>query len=178
MTKLISTKDALSEYMRTDPDHVGDFAWLQSALDAGVDVFDRQTTPGHVTVGVILYRRDIDAVLHIHHKALDKWLLPGGHVEARDDTLESAAIRELWEETGIQLGTPLPALILIEINKHEIPANPIKHEPLHDHYDFRYFVQITTQEQVILQEEEVLAYCWISLAQMQLELANRIRARL
>jgi len=31
-----------------------------------------------------------------------KWNLPGGHIEETDDSPEDAAVRELWEETGIR----------------------------------------------------------------------------
>ncbi|WTO36408.1 NUDIX domain-containing protein [Streptomyces achromogenes] len=49
--------------------------------------------------GAALVRPD-GRVLTIEHRALRKWLLPGGHVEAEDTSLRDAALRELAEETN------------------------------------------------------------------------------
>ena len=39
-------------------------------------------------------------MLLIHHKGLGKWLPPGGHIE-ENEVPHEAAIREVYEETGI-----------------------------------------------------------------------------
>jgi len=41
-------------------------------------------------------------ILLVKHKDYDKWLQPGGHIE-EDETPEEAAIREVYEETGIKI---------------------------------------------------------------------------
>jgi 8-oxo-dGTP pyrophosphatase MutT (NUDIX family) len=41
-------------------------------------------------------------VLVIHHRALDKWLPVGGHVELEEDP-EAAALREAKEESGLEV---------------------------------------------------------------------------
>lgn len=50
-----------------------------------------------------------DKVLLIHHKKLDRWLAPGGHVELDEDT-DQALSRELKEETGLRLGIELEVI--------------------------------------------------------------------
>ena len=40
-------------------------------------------------------------LLLLHHKKLDKWLIPGGHIE-QDENPVDAIKREVVEETGIQ----------------------------------------------------------------------------
>lgn len=43
-----------------------------------------------------------EKVLLIHHKKLNTWLAPGGHVEDKE-LPHQAAEREFWEETGIRV---------------------------------------------------------------------------
>jgi 8-oxo-dGTP pyrophosphatase MutT (NUDIX family) len=41
-------------------------------------------------------------VLLVHHNGFDKWVPPGGHIEP-NDTFASAAAREVFEETGLEV---------------------------------------------------------------------------
>jgi 8-oxo-dGTP pyrophosphatase MutT (NUDIX family) len=91
-----------------------------------------QFIPGHITTTGLVLSPDLSAVLLIHHRRLERWLLPGGHVEPEDQTIFDAARREVVEETGAQLvastGAPL-----VGLDVHAIP--PGKGEPLHYHHD-------------------------------------------
>lgn len=129
-------KDQLSAYLVRWPE---DFEAVAPILALnGPEAFDRSTMPGHVTASAILVNR-VGEVLLIHHKSLDRWLQPGGHVEPADESLPMAALREAVEETGIDpaaltLADPVP----VHIDVHAIPANPRKTEGAHWHYDIRY----------------------------------------
>ncbi|WP_405448270.1 NUDIX domain-containing protein [Streptomyces achromogenes] len=109
--------------------------------------------------GAALVRPD-GRVLTIEHRALRKWLLPGGHIEAEDTSLRDSALRELAEETGISPDQVQPVGDgLLHIDVHTIPANDAKGEPEHPHFDFRFLFR-TTANAVELQEEEVTNYSW------------------
>jgi 8-oxo-dGTP pyrophosphatase MutT (NUDIX family) len=102
-------------------------------------------------------------VLHIRHKALGKWLIPGGHLEAEDTSLADAALRELAEETAV---TGIDGeLELIDIDVHPIPANPRKGEGPHHHFDFRFLARARDNHDVALQADEVTDYRWMPLNQ-------------
>jgi len=45
---------------------------------------------------------DNDKVLLIHHKKLNMWLPPGGHID-KDETPDEALLREIKEELGIDV---------------------------------------------------------------------------
>jgi 8-oxo-dGTP pyrophosphatase MutT (NUDIX family) len=54
----------------------------------------------HFTASAIVFD-DSDRVLLVHHNKIGLWLYPGGHIDPNEDPAE-AALREVWEETGIR----------------------------------------------------------------------------
>jgi 8-oxo-dGTP pyrophosphatase MutT (NUDIX family) len=145
-------------------------------MNAGADVCSRKEFRGHVTCGTILMDRAGNALM-IHHRALDKWLFPGGHIEASDISLAGAALRELVEETGISadLIEPLSGMadLPIHIDCHLIPANPAKDEPAHRHFDFR-FAWVGMPGQVTMQAEEIRNWEWADIGQAPRAIRERL----
>jgi len=59
-----------------------------------------------VSAGGLVYRRRHDGGLEfvlIRPKGADTWALPKGHIE-KDESAEHAAVREVREETGLEVG--------------------------------------------------------------------------
>lgn len=50
----------------------------------------------------LIYDEENEQVLMVHNKDVNSWSMPGGAVED-EETLEQAAIREVKEETGLQV---------------------------------------------------------------------------
>ena len=116
---------------------------LLAAADAAAppfDPFDKDHfDPGHFTASAVVLSPDRTAMLMIHHRGLDRWLQPGGHVEPGDADTLATAVREVREETGQDGLTPLgdPASHgLVDVDVHAIPANGDL--PCHDHHDVRH----------------------------------------
>ncbi|WP_244967540.1 NUDIX hydrolase [Streptomyces nigrescens] len=158
-----------AEYLGRHPEEREALLPLLGALARPADPTSRKTYPGHITCSAIAIDRH-DRVLHIHHSILDKDLAPGGHIESVDTTLPGAALRELQEETDI-LSSALLTLngyedIPLDINVHNIAANPSRGEPAHQHYDFRFAFRLLSERQIHLQAEEVTDYRWLPFAKV------------
>lgn len=99
----------------------------------------------------------------VRHRALDTWLLPGGHLDDQDEHLIDAALRELEEETGVRRDevTPLSTGHPLDIDVHRIPANPAKREARHWHADFRYLFR-ADRPAVTPQLDEVTRCTWLA----------------
>src|SRR4051812_12468557 len=83
------------------------------------DVFSRSHfVPGHFTASAFILSPDRKALLLIHHLKLDRWLQPGGHVEADDVDVLAAARREVEKEVGLPADLPLfrPGLFDLDIH--------------------------------------------------------------
>ncbi len=134
----------VDRYARHFPDEEPALESLRRRLALADDPHDRATMAGHVTgSGIIL-----DAagrVLLIFHEALQRWLQPGGHVEAREWAWEGV-LREMREETGAPEAHVIPwcndARVPFDIDIHPIPARPSKGEAGHLHFDFRYLIRL------------------------------------
>ncbi len=99
--------------------------------------FDRDGfDPGHLTASGFVADADRSRLLLIHHRRLDLWLQPGGHIDPADADAESAARREIAEETGlIELAPVGPGLLDVDV--HDYPARP-GGDPAHQHFDLRF----------------------------------------
>ncbi len=123
-----------------------------------------QFGPGHVTATGLVLHPTLEAVLLIHHRRLDRWLLPGGHVEPEDLSVGDAARREVIEETGARVGAGIP--ILTSIDVHGIPPN--KQEPLHYHHDLVFSFRAGSAE--LAQTGEVREARWFYISELDIEL--------
>ncbi|WP_344946044.1 NUDIX hydrolase [Sphaerisporangium flaviroseum] len=152
-------RTTIGDYLDAHPEERPGLAPVLELLDDGADLTTRKEFRGHATAGAILVGPD-GRILHIHHLALDKWLLPGGHLETSDATLRDAALRELAEETGISADVVTPVGDRpFHIDVHPIPPNDAKGEPGHQHFDFRFLFRTATDVSR-LQTEEVTDAAW------------------
>jgi len=131
-------------------------------LGSSGDPFSRDHfQPGHFTASGFILSPDGQAVLLIHHRKLDRWLQPGGHVDPEDTDLFAAACREVHEEVGIgEVSAAVQGIFDLDI--HPIPAR--KTEPAHEHFDVRFLLR--TESMNIVRNDETHDAAWTPLDEL------------
>ncbi len=149
---LLKAHQPIDQTETTHHQHIQTFVTQTSACTS------RQTLSGHVTASAWILSPDANAALLTHHRKLNRWLQPGGHIDPNDTTIQDAALREAREESGIS-DLRLLDETLFDVDVHTIPTR--KSEPEHFHYDVRFVFQAPTHDFVVSEESNNLA--WIAL---------------
>jgi 8-oxo-dGTP pyrophosphatase MutT (NUDIX family) len=136
-----------AEYAARWPDEVAPQQFLEF-LARHADAFERSLAIGHFTGSAWLVSADGARVLLTHHRKLGLWLQLGGHADG-DEDLARVAEREAEEESGLSGLTVEPEIF--DLDRHRIPARAA--DPEHWHYDVRYVVRASTNEQFAVSDE-------------------------
>ncbi|WP_308466585.1 NUDIX hydrolase [Rathayibacter soli] len=114
--------DALTEWMPAAAEQRELRLEYLDFLDArGASALDRDGGPEHLTASCFVFTPDFTHTLLCFHKKGQFWVQLGGHIEASDASVASAAVREAHEESG------LSALELVDaapydLNRHALAA--------------------------------------------------------
>jgi 8-oxo-dGTP pyrophosphatase MutT (NUDIX family)/GNAT superfamily N-acetyltransferase len=100
-------------------------------LDRLTEPFREAADPYHVTASAIVVGRR-GVILH-RHKRLGIWIQPGGHVDP-GEALADAAIREVWEETGLVTTHFSGCPTIVHVDVHAAPKG-------HTHLDVRFLLR-------------------------------------
>ena len=111
--------------------------------------YNRTLEHGHVTGSAWITNPAYTHALMLHHKKLDRWLQPGGHVEQESKVLETA-LREAREESGIS-DLRMINDDIFDLDIHTIPAN--RKEGQHQHFDIRYLFEAALDAIPAISEE-------------------------
>lgn len=111
--------------------------------------YDRTHLPSHITGSAWIIDRNRSQTLLVHHAKLNKWVQPGGHADGDENVLR-VALREAEEETGLKNLTVL-ASTPFDVDIHTIPQR--RDFPEHLHFDIRFLIEASRDEQIIVSEE-------------------------
>jgi 8-oxo-dGTP pyrophosphatase MutT (NUDIX family) len=148
-------------YLRQDREEITNAAYQDE--DTEMSNTDRRNMDGHFVASAVVLNPARDRALVIHHNFLKKILFPGGHIDQGEDPMISA-FREVFEETGYH-ARPLAAFP-INIDSHDIPANPAKNEGAHRHHDLLFLGEANDAQKPVAQEEEVTGVQWVTFDQL------------
>lgn len=131
----------------------------------------------HYTVSIVLLsEEETPRVLLVHHQKLGVWMPPGGHEEALENPLETG-VREVKEETGIDISHYVPQPHSLDERAIALPLPQYFFEelieahgdqPSHFHLDFIYVVKIPYQEP-LLEKTEHHAIRWFFKQELESE---------
>lgn len=163
---VVRIQGIVRRYLARFPAEKVRLAPLLDRMVAPEGLLTRHSMSGHVTGSAFVVDPPRACMLLVHHGTLDRWLQPGGHLEAGEGPRDGAA-REVWEETGLQRFTPSDwaqdAALPLDIDPHMIPANAVRGERQHYHFDFRYLFTADSTQPLAPQDGEVKAVRWVHL---------------
>lgn len=133
----------------------------------------------HFTASMIVIDPNTAQVLLVHHKATGRWMFPGGHVDP-NETADQAAVREVWEETGVraviaaQAVRDLPGMVwcpspwltavIPAPAKPDRPGKPA--EPEHTHIDLLFIGTADSAAPLAACVAEVASARWVPVEQV------------
>ncbi|AYG03272.1 NUDIX hydrolase [Gryllotalpicola protaetiae] len=94
-------------------------AYLKFISSAGERAVRRDGGPEHITASCFVFSPDLRRTLLCFHGKGRFWVQFGGHLEAHDTTLASAAVREAREESGIS-DLALVSDAIVDLDRHEL----------------------------------------------------------
>lgn len=108
-------------------------------------------------------------VLLIHHKKLNLWLPPGGHIN-ENETPDVALKREFREELNLEIELLNRNDVPMEGNIKEQLAVPfyvnVHNAADHDHCCFFYLCKPKNEEKLKINESELIDYAWFSVSEL------------
>ncbi|MEO7587152.1 MAG: NUDIX domain-containing protein [Arachnia sp.] len=112
--------DAIGRLLAWDPPSSSGAAvrddYVRFLRDVGVAALDRDSGPVHLTASCFIFTPTLTHVLLCFHRKGQFWVQVGGHIDAADDTLVAAALRESREESGLVDMTPLDGVLDLDIH--------------------------------------------------------------
>ena len=163
--QLAALREQLNGYRPTDAREAGFVARMLELTQAAAACERSHFAPGHFTASAFVLSPERRDLVLIHHKKLGIWVQPGGHVEASDADLLSAARREVLEEVGLAELEPLAIgdSALFDVDIHRIPARKL--EPAHEHFDVRF--AFVARSRTLVPSDEVVDLRWVPLADVE-----------
>jgi 8-oxo-dGTP pyrophosphatase MutT (NUDIX family) len=118
-----SARRLLSRWDAPGPDQEGLRRQFLDHLDRQPDGWSRSCPGRHLTASTMIIAPSGDRVLLTLHRKIGRWLQTGGHIEADDRDLPSAALREAMEESGLPVIDLRDVLLL---SRHEVVCGPFR----------------------------------------------------
>lgn len=172
-----SVLQVLEHYTAADPLETEHVATIRAMAAKYPDIMKRTCQAGHITGSALVMDIQTRYVLLHYHKNLQRWLQFGGHMDGHETNPAQTALREAFEESGLQdltfLTSPHQPL---DVDVHIIPARG--DEPEHLHLDFRYLLGTTLPGELQAEHGESKIFKWFAIHDLLADYNNQIDAGL
>ncbi|MBU2865147.1 NUDIX hydrolase [Reinekea forsetii] len=156
------TLELLRQYNPEDLTEKKALSFISEFVEKQPRYWARDTLEGHLTASAWITNKTQTKAVLLHHKKLDIWVQPGGHIDDSDASLVEASLREAIEETGIASLTLKPKGVF-DVDVHDIPER--KQEPKHLHLDVRFWYEAENEALTLSEESNELA--WLNRSEIE-----------
>jgi ADP-ribose pyrophosphatase YjhB (NUDIX family) len=162
MIMRIALQELLLEYEPQSEEEEIHLKKMQTVVDNKNCLFSHFFSPGHFTSSAFVLSPDEQSIALIFHPLFQLWIQPGGHLDDTDRSIREAAIREVMEEISLKsVCTVEWSPSILDLDIHQVPFNPYKKQPPHEHYDVRFLFRAPTWE--ISPANEIKQVQWVQL---------------
>ncbi|WP_310605234.1 NUDIX hydrolase [Anaerosporobacter sp.] len=127
------------------------------------NILTRENEFAHMTASSWIVNKERTKVLMIYHNIYKSWAWTGGHADG-ENNMQSIAIREAMEETGIKninvLQDTMFSLELLCVNGHVKRGNYVSS---HIHINVTYLLEADDSENLSIKEDENSGVKWVSI---------------
>ena len=164
MTSNDKIKKLIENYVPYNEQEESDKAQMIKFIDSNEDILTRDNIFGHLTASAYVVNEDFDKTLLVKHNILGGYLFPGGHADGESDFL-SVAIREVQEETGLDVKEYSKEIFSICSAPVKGHVKKGKYVSAHNHYDFLYLVIAKNDDMknIRILEDENSDIKWVNL---------------
>ena len=158
-------RDAIAAFEPFNEQEATDKPIILHALDTDSGCFER-TAQAHMACSIWVVDPTVTQTLLVYHNIYDSWSWIGGHADGEAD-LRAVALRELWEETGVENARIVPcgpgdiySLEVLTVNGHEKRGSYVSS---HLHLNVTYLAVVDPAEPIRIKPDENSGVRWVPL---------------
>ena len=150
-----SVVDTLQRWRPLDPAQDALRLAVLAFVLARTDACERACAPGHVTASALVLDHTGSNTLLTLHPRIGRWVQLGGHCEASDTDIASAALREASEESGIAGLTIQPMPVALHVHALTCSLGVPTH-----HLDLQFVAHAPADAQIAISDESLDLRWW------------------
>ena len=158
-------RDDIAAFQPFNEQEEADKHVILRALDTDPNCFER-SAQAHMACSIWVVDPAFQQTLLVYHNIYDSWSWIGGHADGERD-LQAVALRELWEETGVEHARIVPcgpgniySLEVLTVNGHEKRGEYVSS---HLHLNVTYLAVADPADPIRIKPDENSGVRWVPL---------------